>query len=285
MSNKILITGATGTIGKALVNQLQQRGEDFIVGSRDFTKAHEVLKIPKEQWVLFDFNNPDTFQNAVEKVAKVFFLAPPLTLNLDKILKLFMGFLKEKAIKRLVYISALGNETLKGDLAFHGIMENYLKENQFDYTILQPSFFSQNFKNYEYENLMERNITFVPAGEGKVGFIDVEDIASVASRVLTEEGHSGKTYRLTGPELLSYYEAAAILSEVLGKTIHYANPSEEDYRGVLAAAGAPPIVADYMIPIYGMIKNGSVGFLTNDIEKVIGKSPTPLEIVLKRDFR
>jgi uncharacterized protein YbjT (DUF2867 family) len=153
-----------------------------------------------------------------------------------------------------------------------------------DFTILQPSFFAQNFKNYEYENLMERGITFNVAGDGKVGFVDTEDVAKVAAKVLTEEGHSGKTYQLTGPELLSYYDAANILTEVLNKQIVYPNPSEEAYRGALKAGGAPDFISDYMIPVYGMIKNGSVGHLTNDIEEILGEKPTDLKTVLKRDF-
>jgi uncharacterized protein YbjT (DUF2867 family) len=284
MKEKILITGATGTIGKALVQQLLALNADFVAGTRDFGKAKSTLDISEDAWVKFDFTDIQSFDKATQNVDRVFVLGPPLTLNLEQILIPFIEYLKEKGINRIVYLSAFGNESLGGDLAFHRIMENYLKESQLDFTILQPSFFAQNFKNYEYQNLMERGITFNVAGDGKVGFVDAEDVAKVAAKVLTEEGHSGKTYQLTGPELLSYYDAANILMEVLNKEIVYPNPSEEAYRGALKAGGAPDFIADYMIPVYGMIKNGSVGRLTKDIEEVTGEKPTDLKTVLKRDF-
>ncbi|WP_373494013.1 SDR family oxidoreductase [Aquiflexum sp.] len=284
MKEKILITGATGTIGKALVRQLQGLKANFVAGSRDFNKAKSTLNISEDKWVKFDFAEIHTFEKATENVDRVFVLGPPLTLNLEQILIPFIDFLIHKGINRVVYLSAFGNQSLGGDLAFHHIMENYLKESQLGFTILQPSFFAQNFKNYEYENLMERGITFNVAGDGKVGFVDVEDVAKVASKVLTEDGHAGKTYQLTGPVLLSYHDAANILSEVLNKNIIYPNPSEEAYRGALKAGGAPDFIADYMIPVYGMIKDGSVGRLTKDVEEVLGEKPTDLKTVLKRDF-
>jgi uncharacterized protein YbjT (DUF2867 family) len=147
-----------------------------------------------------------------------------------------------------------------------------------------PTFFAQNFKNYEWDNIVQRGITFVPAGHGKVGFVDVEDIALVAATVLTEEGHGGKTYAITGPELLSYQEAAEQLSDVIGKTIHYANPSPEVYTQALKDAGAPDFIASYMIPVYSMITDGKVAVLSDDVERLTGKKPTQLRVVLERDF-
>lgn len=284
MKKKILITGATGTIGRSLIKQLQAIPADFIAGTRDFSKAQSILNISKNEWVEFDFMDVGSFENATKQVDRVFVLGPPLTFHLEQILIPFIDHLKNKEINSVVYLSAFGSESLGGKLAFHSLMERYIKEKGFDYTILQPSFFSQNFKNFEYENLIQRGITFNVAGEGKVGFVDTEDVAKVAAKVLTEEGHTGKTYQLTGPGLLSYNEAALILSEVLGKRIVYPNPSEEDYRAVLQAGGAPDFIAEYMIPVFGMIKNGNVGRVTEDIELILGKKPTDLKTVLLRDF-
>lgn len=284
MDKKILITGATGTIGQSLVKQLQTSNVNFVAGTRDFEKAESVLGISQDAWRKFDFSDASTYEKATENVDRVFLLGPPLTLNMETIILPFLDFLQSKGIIRIVYLSALGNESLKGDLAFHHILENHLKENEFDYTILQPSFFAQNFKNFEFENLMERGITFNVAGDGKTGFVDAEDIAAVAAKVLTEDGHSQQTYQLTGPQLLDFYEAAAILTEVLGKQIVYPNPNEEQYRAALKAGGAPDFIADYMISIYGMIKSGTVGHLSNDVEKVLGRGPNDLKSVLIRDF-
>lgn len=281
MSNKILVTGATGTIGKALVKSLQSKKTPFMAGVRDTQNAAE--KIPDAELVKFDFADPSTYEKATEGVNKVFLLGPPLVLNLVELISPFIDFLKQKNILRVVYVSALGLEKVK-ELPFHSILTQKLLHDGFDYTILQLSFFSQNFKTYEGENVTERGITYMPAGTGKVGFVDVNDIGEAAAAVLTEPGHEKKTYQLTGPELLSYGDAAVILSEVTGKTIVYPNPSPEEYTSTLKGAGAPDFIAPYMISVYSLIANNEVSILTDDIEKITGKKPHSLKDVLKRDF-
>ncbi len=283
MSKKILVTGATGTIGKAVVKELKSAGAAFKAASRNVAAGHEKLGSDTEV-VAFDFADPTTFNAATEGIDRVFLLGPPLTLELDKLLAPFIAHLHIKGIKRVVYFSALGAEKMGDSLGFHNIIEEQLKRENFEYTILKPTFFAQNFKNYEWENITERGITFVTAGEGKAAFVDVNDIAKVAAKVLTTDGHIGKQYQLTGPELLSYAEAAQILTEVTGKPIFYPNPSPDQYRGALAAAGAPAFVADYMINVYSIISRHEAAVITNDVTLVTGQKPTDLKTVLQRDF-
>jgi uncharacterized protein YbjT (DUF2867 family) len=122
----------------------------------------------------------------------VFLLGPPLVTNLDSLLTPFIDFLNRKSIKRVVYVGSLGMEKL-ADLPFHVLLTEKLKRDGFDYTILKPSFFAQNFKNYEWENIMcSAALLIAPAGNGKVAFVDVNDIAGVAAKALTEEGHVSK---------------------------------------------------------------------------------------------
>lgn len=282
MANKILVTGATGTIGKAVVKALQNKRASFVAGVRNVEKATELLGNEIELKT-FDFNEPATFENATKGVDKVFLLGPPLVVNLTEMLTPFVDFLKYKGVKRVVYVGALQLEVLP-ELNFHTLMIDKLQSEGFDYTILKPSFFAQNFKNYEWENIVERGITYVVAGAGKVGFIDVQDIGNVAASVLTEEGHVHKEYELTGPELLNYADAANLLSNVTGRKISYPNPTAEQYTAALKAAGAPDFVAGYMIPVYSLIKDGHVSYLTNDVENITGQKPTGLQEVLKRDF-
>ena len=281
MTNKILVTGATGTVGKELIKSLQSKNANFIAGVRDVSKAKE--KLPGTELVEFDFANPATYEPATNGIDKVFLLGPPLVLNLVELLTPFIDFLNKKNIKRVVYISALGLDKIK-DLPFHAILTQKLIDDGFDYTILKLSFFAQNFKSYEWENITERGITYMPAGNGKVGFVDVQDIGEAAAIVLTTTGHGEKTYELTGPELLTYGDAATILSDVTGKIIAYPNPSPEEYTSVLKAAGAPDFIAPYMISVYSMIADNHVSLVTDDLEKINGKKPNTLNQVLKRDF-
>lgn len=282
MEEKILVTGATGTIGKALVKALQNQGASFIAGVTSEQRGIDVFS-PDVPTVVLNFENPATFATATQGISKVFLLGPPLRTDLDALLIPFVKHLTLSGIRRVVYVSALGLDDVK-ELPFHTRVVEALKAHNTDYTILLPTFFAQNFKNYEWENITERSITFVPAGNEKVAFVDVEDIALVAAKVLTEEGHVGKTYTITGPELLSYSDAAELLTEVIGKPIHYPNPSPQVYSQALKDAGAPDFISSYMIPVYSLIAEGKVNVLSEDVERLTGKKPTSLKSVLERDF-
>lgn len=283
MSNKILITGATGTVGKALVKELKARGVAFKAATRNIAAGKEKLGSDAEV-VAFDFAEPNTFAAATAGVDRVFLLGPPVTLEVDKLIAPFLAHLQHQGIKRVVYFSALGAEKMGDALGFHTANEEKLKADGFDFTILKPTFFAQNFKNYEWENITERGVTYVTAGNGKAGFIDVHDIAKVAATVLTTSGHTGKSYELTGPELLSYADAAQLLTEVTGKPVFYPNPSPDEYRGALAAAGAPAFIADYMIAVYSIIARNEAAVLTDHVERITGQKPTSLKTVLLQDF-
>ncbi len=281
MTNKILVTGATGTIGKAVIKSLQTKHASFIAGVREKETAKE--KLGGVDLVKFDFSDASTFEEATTHVDSVFLLGPPLVLNLVELLTPFIDFLKRKKIMKVVYVSALGLEHVK-ELPFHSILEKKLADDGFDFTILKLSFFAQNFKTYDWENVTQRHITYAPAGTGKVAFVDVNDIGEAAAAILTSGRHAKKTYVLTGPELLSYFDAATILSDVTGKTITYPNPSAEEYTGALKAAGVPDFVAPYMISVYSMIANNHVNIIGNDIEKLTGRKPNTLRNVLSAQF-
>jgi len=282
MTHKILVTGATGTIGQALINQLQTKNADFVAGVRNIDEAKK--KLPSvNNFVEFDFSNSATYEGAVENVDRVFVLGPPMEMHLDELVAPFLDFLKSKEINRVVYLSALGSEYMK-TLTFHTTLTQKIKDDGFDFTILKPSFFAQNFKNYEGENITERGVVYVPAGDGKAAFVDVNDIAAVAATALTEDGHVGKTYEITGPEALSYQDAAKLLSEVTGKQIVYPVPTPEEFTATLKQAGAPDFIAPYMIDVYSMISNHHVNVVSNHVEQVTGNKPTALKSVLEQQF-
>ena len=282
MSAKILVTGATGTIGKALVNALQAKGAVFAAAVRDEQKAATVLPAGTPL-VKFDFADPSTFESATQGVDRVFLLGPPLVTNLEELLSLFITHLQQKQIRRVVYIGALGLELIP-EMPFHTRIINRLTADGFELTVLKPSFFAQNFKNYEWDNITKHNITFVVAGSGKVGFIDVHDIGASAAAVLTGSGHEGKVYELTGPEALTHFDAAALLTEITGRTIIYPNPDAQTYTQVLKNAGAPDFVASYMIRVYSLIAEGKVNIVNNNVEQLTGRKPATLRDVLVCDF-
>ncbi len=282
MKGKILITGATGTIGTELVLALQHANANFVAGVRDIEKAKRKFA-PDTPLIGFDFEDSRSFVTATEGVDQVFLLGPPLNMEMDKLLMSFIDFLKSKALLRVVYLSAFGSDKLS-DLPFHKNVIEKLKKEGFHLTVLLPNFFSQNFKNYEEENILKRKIIYSPAGKGKTAFVDVKDIGEVAAKVLTTEAHTGKEYILTGPESLSYEDAAKLLSEVTKEKIVYPAPSPAEYTQTLKASGAPDFIASYMTKVYSMVSNGYVDYVSTDVEKILNRKPGSLKSVLEKGF-
>ncbi len=280
---KILVTGATGTVGSSVVKSLAHIKADFVAGVRDHAKAKNKLGATTPL-VKFDFADLSTYSAATQDVDRVFLIGPPLDYTLDKLLAPFIDFLKSKHIYRVVYLSAFGVDKVSNELTFHKIVEEKLKADGFQLTVLRPTFFAQNFKNYEWDNITKYKITYTPSGTGKTAFVDIDDVGEVAAKALTENGHVGKDYILTGPESLSYYDAAALLSEVRKEPITYPAPTPEQYTETLKQAGAPDFIAPYMITVYSMILNNHVDYVSPVIPQLLGRPATPLKTVLLREL-
>ena len=275
------ITGATGAVGREVVNSLLEADQSVIAASRH-PKQSQAQFGDRVKAVHFDFEDSNTFSEAMGTDG-VFILGPPMYPNLFELLVPFVDYLQENGPKRVVYLSANGMEHLS-ELPFHAQMEEKLRGSDLDWRVVRPGFFMQNFGNYERENIEQRKMIFVPAGEEKTAFISTKDIGAAIATLLTQDEHQHQTYVLTGSEAYSYFDAADMLSDIRGEKITYPNPDEETYRQVLADAGAPDFVADYMIPVYGMIKKGHVKDITDDVEKLTGQKPEPLKAALTRDF-
>ena len=114
---------------------------------------------------------------------------------------------------------------------------------------------------------------FAPAGEGRVSLVDVRDIAAVAERALTESGHAGKTYTITGPQALSHSEIAAELSEALGKPIRHVDISPNKMRETLLSFGMPPWQVDGIVEDYEQYRNGEAAEVSSDVKQVTGREP------------
>jgi len=280
---KILVTGSTGTVGSAVVKSLAHIKADYVAGVRNLSKATEKLgnSVPL---VTFDFADLRTYATATQGVDRVFLIGPPLDYTLDKLLAPFIDYLKGQKIFRVVYISAFGVDKISNELSFHKTVEEKLKADKFQVTILRPTFFAQNFKNYEWDNITKYKITYTPSGNGKTAFVDIADVGDVAAKVLTENGHEGKEYTLTGPESLSYFDAATLLTEVRKEPITYPAPTPEQYAATLKQAGAPDFIAPYMITVYSMIANNHVDYVSQAIPQLLGRSATSLKTVLLREL-
>lgn len=266
-----LVTGASGTVGNEVVRALLDRGETVKAASRHPEKSQQQFGQQVEA-VFFDFQNPDTFEEA-QQADGIFLMEPPaLDPTTYELAVPFVNYLLKHGPKRLVYLSSHGMETL-AEVPFHAQMEERLKQSKLDWRIVRPSFFMQSFGIYEQENIAQRKVIFLPAGEGKNAFVSTQDVGAAVATLLVEDQYQQQTFVLTGSQAYTHFEVADMLSGIREETITYANPDELTYRQVLARAGVPGMVADYTVPLYGLIKNRKVEDVTNHVEQLTGKHP------------
>jgi uncharacterized protein YbjT (DUF2867 family) len=271
MRKSILVTGATGTVGRELAKRLSEKGLSVRAGVRDQAEARKQFG-SNIALAPFDFENEKTFAAALEGVEKVFLL-PPLLPNQLELMNAFVDAAKRADIRHIVKLSAIGvdEETRPTAVKWHAANEQRIRESGVAFTFLRPNSFMQNFFTY----FPPRNrAIYLPWGNGTASFVDTRDIASVAAKVLTSDGHQGKVYTLTGPATLGIAEIARILSEVTGREFKYVDVPEAAAHDGMLQAGVPRWQVDLVMELHAVNKQNRWNAVTFDIEKVTGSLPT-----------
>ncbi|MBN2174109.1 MAG: SDR family oxidoreductase [Bacteroidales bacterium] len=275
MNNKILIIGATGTIGSSLVRYLHERKADFTAMVRSVEQAKALNKRGMKT-VLGDLEDIQSLQKALEGMDKVFLLSktspdsPRLQSNMVKAAS-------DTDIKHIVKIAARGS-AIDADFnigRWHGITEEEIRNTGMDYTFLHAHTFLQNLF-FDAQTIQEENAIYSSQGEGKIPMVDTRDIAAVAAKVLTESGHSGKTYLLTGPEAVSYHDIASALTELLGRKIEYVSQTSEEGEKAMVKTGMPPWMVEDMVLLNKRYARNEAIEVSRDIERIIGRKAKTL---------
>jgi uncharacterized protein YbjT (DUF2867 family) len=274
MSKPILVTGATGTVGRDVAKRLSEKGVSVRAGVRDQAKARKQLGA-EIALTTFDFENAASFDEALEGVEKVFLL-PPLMPNQVEVANAFVDAAKRAGVRHLVKLSVMGADieppfTLG---KWHAAGERHIRASGLAFTFLRPNSFMQNFMNHFPPR---DGVIYLPWGNGKAGFVDTRDIAAVAFEALTNNGHEGKTYTLTGPATLGIAEVAKILSEAARREIKYVDVPEAAARDGMLQAGLPQWQVNALIELHAASKQNCWAAITPDIEKVLGKPATSFE--------
>jgi uncharacterized protein YbjT (DUF2867 family) len=229
----ILVTGATGNVGKELVKKLSTRGERV----RAFVRCRSqrnAIALPGAEFVEGDFYDFSSFVTALTAVDRLFLLIPSSP-DVERQQKEFVDVAQQKGVRHIVYLSQLGADehSTKGRFQrYHGAVESHIRKSGISFTFLRPNLFMQALLNFR-ASISSQGALCVPAGNAKISVVDVRDIAAVAERALTEAGHNGKVYEITGPESLTHGEMAATLSLVLGKPVKHVDLSSAAMREAL----------------------------------------------------
>lgn len=282
MTGKILVTGATGNVGSGLVASLVGKGADIRGLAHSEERAGAVREAGAEA-VVGDLAEPGSLNAAFEGVDVAFILTPGSE-NQVELARNAIDAAKGAGIGRLVRMSAFipepALETTLGRQ--HREIEQLVADSGVPYTILRPTFFMQNIMGAA-QTVAADNVMYWPFGEGRVGMPDVRDIVDVAAEVLTSSGHEGKTYTITGPASISMDDAAAALTDALGREIRYVDVPVEAAVESMVGMGYPKFVADTFGELFVNFANNGADRVTPDVEQVTGHPARPIA-QMARDF-
>jgi len=277
----ILITGATGNIGTELTKILSAQGVLFRAMVRSAGQSKDLAALPGATLVEGDFNDEASLDNALRGIEKAFLLTNSSELAEEQQLR-FVDAAKRAGVKHIVKLSQWAAELHSPVrfLRYHAVVEAAIRNSGIAYTFLRPNLFMQGFLGFA-KAISLGNEFFAAAGNAAIALIDIRDIAAVAAVALTTPGHENKAYHLTGPEVLTHQQLAAIFSNVLGREIRFTDIPEEAMKNALLGFGFPLWQADGLLEDYAHYRLNEAAALTPDVKEVTGQAPRTFEQFVK----
>ncbi|MFB5674899.1 NmrA family NAD(P)-binding protein [Paenibacillus terreus] len=266
--DKILVLGATGKTGSRIAARLDQLGYTVRTAGRR-PGAHGA------EHVHFDWNDPTTYENAYNNVNKIYLVGPIAVMHPEEVMIPFVEKAIQAGVKRFVMLSSAS--VPEGGPVF-GRVHEALRQLAPEWTVLQPSYFMQNFTEGQHAATIRNDGTMVTAtGDGRVAFVDADDIAEVGVRALIDEQPHNRAHVITGPEALSYADAARIIGGAAGIRIRHKPISVDELSSGFAKAGIPKEYAAFLASLDEGIRQGGVeDQVTDTVKRVTGRRPKPL---------
>lgn len=256
---RTVVLGGTGRTGRRVAAGLRARGVDTLPVARGTTPR-------------FDWDDRRTWAPVLAgaEAAYVAFspdLAVPGTVDTITALA---ATARHEGVGRLVLLSGRGEEEAQK-------CEQAVREAGPEWTVVRAAWFMQNFSESFFLDDVRRGVVALPVGDVPEPFVDADDIADVAVAALTEPGHAGRVYEVTGPRLLTFAEACAEIAAATGRALPYRQVPLDDYTGALRAAGLPADVVDLLAYLFTDVLDGRNAVLADGVREALGRGP--------RDFR
>lgn len=269
----VMVTGATGNVGRYVLESLVDMGEQVVAADINLEKLKAAYgQIRQVKAAIFDFTDPKTYGPALEGVDRVFLMRPPHLGKPEDLLP-FIEAMSAANIKLVSFLSLMGVEN--NPVPPHHKIEKFIEQHKLPYAHIRPGFFMQNLSGIHALEIKEQDKIFVPAGRSRTSFIDARDIGFAIATVLrSPDKYKNTTHTITGPESLDYYQAAEILTEVLGRKIIYAKPSYLKYRSIyIKKRGLDKGYVNVTVMLYFMTRMGTAKMVTDGFEKLTGRQP------------
>lgn len=266
----ILITTPNGKVGTQVVKQLLAKGAEVRIGAHTVAKAQAAF--PQAQVVRFDFNDEQSVQAAVDGV-NAMYLASPGDMAAAPV-KGVVDHAPAAGVGRIVRLSAMGVEHTDTPLRQ---IEQHIEATDLQWTFLRPNWFLQNYSTTYAQSIREQNAFYEPAGDAKTSFIDARDIAAVAVQALTEDGHHGQAYTITGAQAYDRYQVAQTIAQATGKDVRYVPIDDAQFRASMTAFGAPQAYIELLSNIYIPLRAGLMEPMADTVQRVLDRAPITLE--------
>jgi uncharacterized protein YbjT (DUF2867 family) len=283
----ILITGASGTVGRAVVGEMRKAGRPFRAMFRSEADARSAPA--GTSTILADFANRDSLNKALTGVDTVFLVCSPIP-QLVELESNVIDACGANGVRHVVLNSALGaGDYPKSFPSWHRTVEDKLKASGLGYTILRPNGFFQNIVSYNAPTIRTQGAFYDAMGNTRISLLDVRDVAgAAATALLSPTAHEHKIYELLGPEAVSNADIAARLSRILGRSVNYVNIPVDAQRKAMLDAGMPDWLVTAVLDLQAYYVTGKCAAVTDILPKLLGRAPITLDEFLtenKEAFR
>ena len=272
----ILVTGASGNVGKTVLQEVAKSGAKHRAMYRS---AAEAAKAPAgTETVIADFAKPETLSDALHGVESVYLVCSPIP-ELVQLESNMIDACVAAGVKHVVQNSALGAGGYdKSFPSWHRKVEEKLKgARRLSWTILRPNSFHQNVVAFFAPTIRTQGVFYSSMRDANVSFLDVRDIAVAAAKALAGGEHAGKIYELNGPEAINYPELAGKISKVAGRKVQYVDIPMDAQKKAMLEQGMPEWMVTALLDLQQYYLNGKGGETDGLLQKLLGRAPITMD--------
>ena len=267
---RILVLNATGKVSTAIVDALAAAGHAVTAASRH----PSIPSTDAVRRVHLDYGDPSSFGAALDGVDRVFWLGPPMVVDAEAHTRAFFDAALPQ-VDKVVLMTAAGVEY--DDRIPLRQVELRVERSGTAWTVIRPSWFLDNFHTFWIHGILAEGQIALPAADARSAFVDARDIAASAVAALTDRSTDGQAYTITGPEALTYTEAAARLGAAIDRPIQYVPIDDDTFVAAMIGAGLPPDYAHFLDALFQAVRQGGAATVTGDVERLTGQAPRSIE--------
>jgi uncharacterized protein YbjT (DUF2867 family) len=259
-----LVLGGTGKTGRRVAQRLANLGIAARIASRSASPS-------------FDWNDQGSWNTVLKGVDAIYITyAPDLAIpGATDSIRDFVALAVEQGVRRLVLLSGRGEEEAQA-------CERIVQGAGVEWTVVRASWFNQNFSEGEFLEMVLGGVVTLPAGSVPEPFVDADDIADVAVAALTEDGHDGEIYEVTGPRMLTFADVAEEISRTSGRDVRFVQIPKEDFAEAIASSGAPQEVAWLLNYLFDTVLDGRNAYVCDGVQRALGREPTDFAVFADR---